>query len=202
MPKKNRVLRVFLCGMVKDFREEKDMKFKIRENNNYELITFKHKVALQAMNMIEDKDITLYSEVLLYAQLSFVQQSCEEDIIGFLNNSMEQDLLTLMETVIEPIFMEIMTDEKAKNAFDEIVDILSDYLYNKREGERSFGGIVEQLVSFLTSLSDADFNILFQRGQNVVKTVKEKPKAEKQMEIQNAKMEELINKFKNVETTK
>ena len=126
--------------------ELKDMKFKIRENNNYELITFKHKVALQAMNMIEDKDITLYSEVLLYAQLSFVQQSCEEDIIGFLNNSMEQDLLTLMETVIEPIFMEIMTDEKAKNAFDEIVDILSDYLYNKREGERSFGGYASECL--------------------------------------------------------
>ena len=110
------------------------MKFKIRENNNYELITFKHKVALQAMNMIEDKDITLYSEVLLYAQLSFVQESCEEDVIDFLNNSMEKDLLTLMETVIEPVFMEIMKDEKAKNAFDEVMDILSDYLYNKRTG--------------------------------------------------------------------
>lgn len=202
MPLIDLVLEVYLCGMVKDFREEKEMKFKIRENNNYELITFKHKIALQAMNMIEDKDITLYSEVLLYAQLSFVQESCEEDVIDFLNNSMEKDLLTLMETVIEPVFMEIMKDEKAKNAFDEVMDILSDYLYNKRESERSFGGIIEQLVGFLTSLSDADFNILFQRGQNVIKTVKEKPKAEKQVEIQNAKMEELINKFKNVETTK
>ena len=75
------------------------MEFKIRENNNYELITFKHKVALQAMNMIEDKDITLYSEVLLYAQLSFVQESCEEDVIDFLNNSMEKDLLTLIYKV-------------------------------------------------------------------------------------------------------
>ena len=178
------------------------MEFKIREDNNYELITFKHKVALQAMNMIDDKDITLYSEVLLYAQLAFVQESCENDVIEFLNNSLEKDLLTLMETVIEPTFMEIMKDEKAKNAFDEVMDILSDYLYNKRESERSFGGIIEQLVGFLTSLSDADFNILFQRGQNVIKTVKEKPKAEKQVEIQNAKMEELINKFKNVETTK
>lgn len=46
------------------------MEFKIRENNNYELITFKHKVALQAMSMIEDKDVTLFSEVLLYAQLA------------------------------------------------------------------------------------------------------------------------------------
>lgn len=178
------------------------MEFKIRENNNYELITFKHKVALQAMNMIEDKDITLYSEVLLYAQLSFVQESCEEDVIDFLNNSMEKDLLTLMETVIEPVFMEIIKDETAKKAFDEIVDILSDYLYNKREGERSFGGIVEQLVNFVVGLSDADFNILFQRGKDTVKSVKEKPKAEKQIEIQNTKMEELINKFKNVETTK
>lgn len=181
------------------------MEFKIRENNNYELITFKHRVALQAMNMIEDKDITLYSEVLLYAQLSFVQESCEDDIIDFLNNSMEQDLLTLMETVIEPVFMKIMEDEKAKTAFDEVVEILSDYLYTKREGERSFVGMLEQLVNFVTKLSDSDFNILFHRGQEAVssvKTVIEKPKAEKQIEIQSAKMEELINKFRNVETTK
>lgn len=181
------------------------MKFKIRENNNYELITFKHKVALQAMNMIEDKDITLYSEVLLYAQLSFVQESCEEDVIDFLNNSMEKDLLTLMETVIEPVFMEIIKDETAKKTFDEIVDILSDYLYTKREGERSFVGILEQLIDFVTGISDADFNILFQRGKEAVSTAKgivNKSKADKQIEIQNTKMEELINKFKNVETTK
>jgi hypothetical protein len=81
-------------------REEKDMEFKIRENNNYELITFKHKVALQAMSMIEDKDVTLFSEVLLYAQLAFVQESCEEDVIDFLNNTMEKDLMNLMEEVL------------------------------------------------------------------------------------------------------
>lgn len=178
------------------------MEFKIRENNNYELITFKHKVALQAMSMIEDKGITLYSEILLYAQLAFVQESCENDVIEFLNNSLEKDLMTLMETVIEPTFMEIMKDEKAKIAFDEVVDVLSDYVYDKRESERSFVGLLEQLVDFIVNLSDADFNILFQRGKDTVKTIKEKPKADKQIEIQNAKMEELINKFRNSETTK
>ena len=115
----------------------------------------------------------------LYNWLTSENKQENNQVIDFLNNSMEKDLLTLMETVIEPTFMEIMKDEKAKNAFNEVMDILSDYLYNKRGSEKSFGGIIEQLVGFLTSLSDADFNILFQRGQNVIKTVKEKPKAEK-----------------------
>lgn len=183
-------------------REEKDMEFKIRENNNYELITFKHKVALQAMNMIEDKDVTLFSEVLLYAQLAFVQESCEEDVIDFLNNSMEKDLMSLMEEVVEPTFLKITEDPKAKESFDSVVDILTDYVYDKKEEERSFVGLLSQLVDFVVNLSNEDFNVLFQRGKDTVKTIKEKPKAEKQIDIQNAKMAELINKFKNAETTK
>jgi hypothetical protein len=46
---------------------------------------------------------------------------------------------------------------------------------------------------------------LFQRGKEAASTAKavvNKPKAEKQIEIQNTKMEELINKFRNAETTK
>lgn len=187
--------------MVKN-REEKDMKFTIRENNNYELITFKHKVALQTMNMIEDKDIALYSEVLLYAQLAFVQESCEEDVIDFLNNSTNQDLLTLMVENVEPVFMEILKDEKAKQSFNDIVEILDTYIYDKKEDEHSFLGIMAQALDLLANLSEQDFNILFQRGKDVANTIVNKPKAEKQIDIQNAKMEELINKFKNVETTK
>jgi hypothetical protein len=183
-------------------REEKDMEFKIRENNNYELITFKHRVASQAMSLIEDKEVTLYSEVLLYTQLAFVQESCEEDVIDFLNNSMEKDLIDLMVDVVEPAFLRIIEEPKAKESFDMIVDIITDYVYDKKEEARSFVGMLGQLVEFIVNLSNEDFNILFQRGKETINTIKEKPKADRQIEIQNAKMAELINKFKSTETTK
>lgn len=178
------------------------MEFKIRENNNYELITFKHKVASQAISLIEDKEVTLYSEVLLYSQLAFVQESCEEDVIDFLNNSMEKDLMDLMVDVVEPTFLKIIEEPKAAESFEAVVDIVTDYVYDKKEEARSFVGLLAQVVDFVVNLSNEDFNILFQRGRDTVKAIKEKPKAEKQIEIQNAKMAELINKFKSAETTK
>lgn len=185
------------------------MEMTVKQNINAKSIVLKHKIALGASLMLEERELTLDTDAELYTMVSVVNNFIEENLLDLIEAD-EREFAEILESDVEPLFDKIMTDYNYQDTFEEIVSTVVNYLDNLQYRRNTVMGLINTLIDFLTDQNWEDleffFNDLKQRGSSLLSSVvTDETKAEPKKIIQRVnqeqfdgasdKIKELIEKF-------
>lgn len=185
------------------------MEMTVKQNINAKSIVLKHKIALGASLMLEERELTLDTDAELYTMVSVVNNFIEENLLDLIEAD-EREFAEILESDVEPLFDKIMTDYNYQETFEEIVSTVVNYLDNLQYRRNTVIGLINTLIDFLTDQNWEDleffFNDLKQRGSSLLSSVvTDEAKAEPKKIIQRVnqeqfdgasdKIKELIEKF-------
>ena len=183
------------------------MELKVKENINKESKLLHHKIGVETVTLLEDKGITLDSEIELYTMVATVDNFVEGSLLEYIGDS-EDTFETLIEKEIEPFFDTIIKDYDFKDIYDTICDDVINYMYNKNEERYSLIGMLNQLLDFVNNQNWEDLKFFFTKMADTAKETiinntdlaaepeKETPTiVNADLRGANAKMAELITKF-------
>lgn len=185
------------------------MEMTVKQNINANSIVLKHKIALGASLMLEERELTLDTDAELYTMVSVVNNFIEENLLDLIEED-EREFAEILEIDVEPLFDKIITDYNYKETFDEIVATVVNYLDNLQYRRHTILGLVNMVIDFLSEQNWEDleffFNDLKQRGSNLLTSlVTDLPKTETKKVIQRTnqeqfdgaseKIKDLIEKF-------
>lgn len=185
------------------------MEMTVKQNINAKSIVLKHKIALGASLMLEERELTLDTDAELYTMVSVVNNFIEENLLDLIEAD-EREFAEILESDVEPLFDKIMTDYNYQDTFEEIVSTVVNYLDNLQYRRNTVMGLINTLIDFLTDQNWEDleffFNDLKQRGTSLLSSVvTDEAKAEPKKIIQRVnqeqfdgasdKIKELIEKF-------
>lgn len=185
------------------------MEMTVKQNINAKSIVLKHKIALGASLMLEERELTLDTDAELYTMVSVVNNFIEENLLDLIEAD-EREFAEILESDVEPLFDKIMTDYNYQDTFEEIVSTVVNYLDNLQYRRNTVMGLINTLIDFLTDQNWEDleffFNDLKQRGSSLLSSVvTDEAKAEPKKIIQRVnqeqfdgasdKIKELIEKF-------
>lgn len=185
------------------------MEMTVKQNINAKSIVLKHKIALGASLMLEERELTLDTDAELYTMVSVVNNFIEENLLDLIEAD-EREFAEILESDVEPLFDKIMIDYNYQDTFEEIVSTVVNYLDNLQYRRNTVMGLINTLIDFLTDQNWEDleffFNDLKQRGSSLLSSVvTDEAKAEPKKIIQRVnqeqfdgasdKIKELIEKF-------
>lgn len=185
------------------------MEMTVKQNINAKSIVLKHKIALGASLMLEERELTLDTDAELYTMVSVVNNFIEENLLDLIEAD-EREFAEILESDVEPLFDKIMTDYNYQDTFEEIVSTVVNYLDNLQYRRNTVIGLINTLIDFLTDQNWEDleffFNDLKQRGSTLLSSVvadeaKAEPKKiiqrvnQEQFDGASEKIKELIEKF-------
>lgn len=185
------------------------MEMTVKQNVNANSIVLKHKIALGASLMLEERELTLDTDAELYTMVSVVNNFIEENLLDLIEAD-EREFAEILEVDVEPLFDKIIADYNYKETFDEIVATVVNYLDNLQYRRHTVLGLVNMVIDFLSEQNWEDleffFNDLKQRGSNLLTSlVTDLPKTETKKVIQRTnqeqfdgasdKIKDLIEKF-------
>lgn len=98
------------------------MKLTVRKDIDFNSIILKHNILLQASNLATGREGALQTEKELYLILAMLDNICEENIIEACNED-KRDLATIMTEDIEPVYLELMKDEKYLSLYKELKEL-------------------------------------------------------------------------------
>lgn len=185
------------------------MEMTVKQNMNAKSIVLKHKIALGASLMLEERELTLDTDAELYTMVSVVNNFIEENLLDLIEAD-KRDFAEILEIDVEPLFDKIIVDYNYKETFEEIVATVVNYLDSLQYRRNTVLGIINTVIDFLSDQNWEDleffFNDLKQRGSSLLTSlVSELPKTETKKVIQRAnqeqfegtseKLKDLIEKF-------
>ena len=185
------------------------MEMTVKQNMNAKSIVLKHKIALGASLMLEERELTLDTDAELYTMVSVVNNFIEENLLDLIEAD-EREFAEILETDVEPLFDKIIVDYDYKETFEEIVATVVNYLDSLQYRRNTILGLVNMVIDFLSDQNWEDleffFNDLKQRGSSLLTTmVTDMPKTETKKIIQRTnqeqfdgasdKIKDLIEKF-------
>lgn len=185
------------------------MEMTVKQNVNANSIVLKHKIALGASLMLEERELVLDTDAELYTMVSVVNNFIEENLLDLIDAD-ERDFAEILEVDVEPLFDKIVADYDYKETFNEIVLTVVGYLDNLQYRRNTVMGLINTLIDFLSEQNWSDleffFNDLKQRGTSLLASaVGNTPQAETKKVIQRAnteqyegaseKIKDLIEKF-------
>jgi hypothetical protein len=194
-------------------REEKDMEYKLKENVKVNSLTFKKQVLEEAIDLMGV--ITNYTQSNLDFNL----------MLAFLDNMIEGNtlleelakstrLINELESNIEPLFKQVILDNELHLAvFNELSAELVDYANREVINNHNITGLLYNIIDGLGELNQNDVMVMLDQvvtwaANKFVPIAKEKTqktktinnintKEEENIEVQDQKMLDLIEKFKN-----
>ena len=191
------------------------MKLTLLENVNTNSIVLIHKIGLETITLLEDRENLLNSEIKIYTMVSLVDNFSEGDLLEDIANE-EDDFSILVENVIEPKFFEILDKYNYKETYENILNDVEIYLKEKEYKSNTLIGIIKELNSFLTEQNWEDLKFFFQKvsqeatsiltskeGIDTLNKIKEEVGLKKEpdknvtsIDEGDKKIQELIAKFK------
>lgn len=185
------------------------MEMTVKQNMNAKSIVLKHKIALGASLMLEERELTLDTDAELYTMVSVVNNFIEENLLDLIEAD-EREFAEILEADVEPLFDKIIVDYDYKETFEEIVETVVNYLDSLQYRRNTILGLVNMVIDFLSDQNWEDleffFNDLKQRGSSLLTAmVTDMPKTETKKIIQRTnqeqfdgasdKIKDLIEKF-------
>lgn len=175
------------------------MKMTIKQNINKESVVLKHKIALETATLLEDKENILYTDIMLYAMVSMVDNFIEEQLIDLINND-DRDFAVIVEEDVEPLFNTLIVDEQTKEMFEETVAYVYDYLTAVDAKRNSFIGLINTILDIIGEMEWEDLKFFFQdvKQKAIEQMTNETPKKKvtrTEFDGASAKMAALINKY-------
>ena len=175
------------------------MEMTIKQNINKESVVLKHKIALETATLLEDKENILYTDIMLYAMVSMVDNFIEEQLIDLINND-DRDFAVIVEEDVEPLFNTLIADEQIKEIFEETVEYVYDYLTTVDVKRNSFIGLINTILDVIGEMEWEDLKFFFQdvKQKAIEQMTNETPKKKvtrAEFDGASAKMAALINKY-------
>lgn len=179
------------------------MEMTVKQNLNANNIVFKHKIALEAMTLLEGRVNLIYTDIMVYTMVSFVDNCIEENLIELINSD-TKEFTEIVEFDIEPKFEEITQNEDLCALYYEIVEYVSDYMDTLEYKRNTAIGLINELLDTIMDMDWNDLNFFFQNlstkvknelGKNAEADSATKKVTPEEFEGASAKMTALINKF-------
>lgn len=179
------------------------MEMTVKQNLNTNNIVFKHKIALEAITLLEGRVNLVYTDIMVYTMVSFVDNCIEENLIELINSD-TKDFTDIVEFDIEPKFEEITQNEDLCALYYEIVEYVSDYIDTLEYKRNTVIGLFNELLDTIMDMDWKDLDFFFQNlstkvknelGKNVEADSTTKKVTPEEFEGASAKMTALINKF-------
>ena len=188
------------------------MEFKFKETINVNSFTFKKQVIEETIDLLGEKKNYVRNDIAFYAMIAFLDNMIEENmLIEALGE--DKNLMDKLYDVIEPLYIEhIQKNEENYKVFIDIVEQLEEYFEREVMNKHSIPGLLYTVLEEIGNMKPDEIVKLFELFEQQVLTrmkdnkkisTKEvqKPQREKQLQmdepIDNKKIEELINEFKN-----
>lgn len=178
------------------------MEMTVKQNLNTNNIVFKHKIALEAITLLEGRTNLLYTDIMVYTMVSFVDNCIEENLIELINQS-DEDFTHIVEFDIEPKFEEIIQDENLEALYYEVLEYVDTYISNLDYKRNTAIGLINEVLDTIMDMNWDDLQFFFQNLSQKMKNELGKPAEEtvtkkvtpEEFEGASAKMSALINKF-------
>lgn len=188
------------------------MEFKFKETINVNSFTFKKQVIEETIDLLGEKKNYVRNDIAFYTMIAFLDNMIEENmLIEALGE--DKNLMDKLYDVIEPLYIEhIQKNEENYKVFIDIVEQLEEYFEREVMNKHSIPGLLYTVLEEIGNMKPDEIVKLFELFEQQVLTrmkdnkkvsTKEvqKPQREKQLQmdepIDNKKIEELINEFKN-----
>lgn len=137
------------------------MEMTVRQNINKESVVLKHKIALEAATLLEDKENVLYTDIMIYSMVSLVDNFIEEHLIDLINKE-DKDFAIIVEEDIEPLFNELIKDEQVKDIFDSTVEYVDEYLMHADYKRNTAIGLINNIIDIIGDMNFEDLKFFFQ----------------------------------------
>lgn len=183
------------------------MEIKIRENINLDSAVLKHQIALEAVELLYGREEALRTEIEIYTILAYMDTLSESNLIEECNQD-KRGLIDIMEQDIEPIFLQLIADEKYYNLYKEILNDVELHCRKVYDENHSLIGMLNTITEAISSLEPEQVQEVLVKTGEVAGKLKEKEilqqkeiaeKKTAQAEEVNDKLEQLINKFTKIE---
>ena len=188
------------------------MEFKFKETINVNSFTFKKQVIEETIDLLGEKKNYVRNDIAFYAMIAFLDNMIEENmLIEALGE--DKNLMNKLYDVIEPLYIEhIQKNEENYRVFTDIVEQLEEYFEREVMNKHSIPGLLYTVLEEVGNMKPEEIvrvfelfeqQVLTRMKNNKMVSTKEvqKPQKEKQLQmdepIDNKKIEELINEFKN-----
>lgn len=136
------------------------MEIKIKENIDKGSIVLKHKIALETISILEEKDNTLATEVELYAMVATVDNFSEGSLLDLVTKD-ERGFAEIVENDIEPKFNEVMEKYEYGETFKLIVEDVNAYLTQQGKLRNTFIGLLNQMLDIINEKNWDDLKFFF-----------------------------------------
>ena len=168
------------------------MELTLKENINTHSVILRHKILIQATDLLVGREGVLETEKDLYLILSFLDNIMNEDVVDLCNQD-ERGLVDIMEQELEPIFFEIIKEEDYKELYLYVRDVLHNRCQEIWNNQHSILGVIDTILAIIGSLDDESKEGLVEKAIDAAKYVEEKT------EEVNSKLEELIKTYQKKE---
>lgn len=178
------------------------MEMTVRQNLNTNNIVFKHKIALEAITLLEGRTNLLYTDIMVYTMVSFVDNCIEENLIELINED-DKEFTAIVELDLEPKFEEIIQDKDLEALYYEVVNYVDEYIASLEYKRNTAVGLINEILDIIMSMDWDDLQFFFQNVSHKLKdslgktNEKQAPKmvTPDEFEGADAKMKALIQKF-------
>lgn len=178
------------------------MEMTVKQNINKESVVLRHKIALETATLLENKENVLYTDIMIYSMVSLVDNFIEEHLIDLINGS-DKDFAVIVEEDIEPLFNQLIADNRVKEIFDETVDYVDEYLMHADYKRNTMIGLINTVLDIIEDLDFDDLKFFFQdAGHRFRETIAKQQEAKpvKQVTVEeyegaSDKMASLIAKY-------
>lgn len=182
------------------------MKITKKENINIDSIVLKHKIALETVTILEERENLLYTDIMIYTMVSLLDNFIEESLIDLVNESEETDFATIIEDEIEPLYFSLIEEnQQIKNLYEEIVSYVEEYFYNMEYKRNTMVGLFNTIIDSLGDFNWEDLKFFFQKlahdtlnkNEAEEEEVKKEPRKATREEFEGAtqQIKELIQKY-------
>lgn len=178
------------------------MEMTVRQNLNTNNIVFKHKIALEAITLLEGRTNLLYTDIMVYTMVSFIDNCIEENLIELINED-DKEFTEIVELDLEPKFEDIVQDKDLEALYYEVVNYVDEYITNLEYKRNTAVGLINEVLDIIMSMDWEDLQFFFQNVSHKLKdslgktNEKQTPKTVTPDEFEgaDAKMKALIQKF-------
>ena len=177
------------------------MKMTKKENINVNSIVLKHKITLETITLLEGRENLLYTDMMIYTMVSFVDNCIEENLINLINEDEDTDFAVIVENTIEPEFNKIIEDEEMKLLYYEVLDYVNEYIIDTEYKKNTMVGLLNFIIDSIGEFEWEDLKFFFQDvSRKTINALPEKKEDTKkvtpqQFEGATEQIKELIQKY-------
>ena len=181
------------------------MKLTLKQDINTNSLMLKHNILTQASELVMGREGALQTEKDLYLIMALADNVIEEDLMELCNED-ERNLNTIFTEDIEPLFKELMNDNKYVDLYIDMKELFLSRCKEIWDNQHSFYGVLDAILTMIASMDDDDKKEVLTATAKVAEQAFERrteTMTKKTNEV-NDKLSQLVNQYiktqaKNIE---